>query len=162
MRKLLVPFVVMFLGLSALASDYDRLAAMQTVIRAEVDGTKICKETLKNLSSITLAALPMLMEARVKESIGASSPESLKAFFSDLRIKACADKCRCGIYADWAGSVPALSSVRDRLLAQEKATPMTEKTIAACARLTAGWVCHDRTFLSVIARARKETKGAEK
>ncbi len=143
-------------------AEYDRLAAMQTLIRAEVDGTKICKETLKNLSSTALAALPMLMEARVKETLDGSSPESLKAFFSESRIKTCAEKCRCGIYADWAGMVPALAPVRDRLLAQEKAKPMAEKTVAECARRSASWVCHDRTFLRVVDRARKETKGAAK
>lgn len=147
----------------------DQLAAMQTVVRAEIEGTRICETELKDFPAVALAAMPQLLEARIREKLDVLSIEEKRKAISPEAVRLCAARCRCGIYAEWIGereSDPGLRALRRALVkADERATAKTPAgerpaRIAACARTNREWVCKHPVFRTVAAEARSETKEA--
>ncbi len=153
----------------ALATTLDQLAAMQTVVRAEIEGSRICENELKDFSGTALAAMPQLLEARIREKLDALSTEEKKKTINPGLIRSCEARCRCGIYAQWIGEKEedrGLRAFRRMLVkAEEHAiakTPEAERPerIAACARANRAWVCKHPEFRAVAAEAKKNAKEA--
>ena len=160
-------FFVLALGMGIAfevgASPLDELAAMQTVVRAELDGTSICPEAFQGVSAMAKNALPMLIEAEIQRKYSAMSPENQLAFFSQDRMKSCSRKCRCGIYANWLApsSDSKFSEKGSALLEIERRAPLGEKKVIGCARANQVWVCKSAIFRGFIADAKKNTEGSE-
>ena len=148
---------------TAAASPLDELAAMQTIVRAELDGTSVCPDEFRRISATAKNALPMLIEAEVQRKYAAMSDVNQLAFFSADRTKTCSRKCRCGIYANWLApsSDSKFSEKASELMEIERRAPLGEKKIAGCARANHSWVCKSAIFRGFIAEAKKNTEGGE-
>ena len=145
------------------ASPLDELAAMQTVVRAELDGASICPDAFRGISATTKNALPMLIEAEIQRKYSAMSTESQLAFFTPDRMKSCSKRCRCGIYANWLApsSDSKFAEKGSALLEIERRAPLGEKKVVGCARSNQAWVCKSAVFLGFISDAKKNTEGSE-
>lgn len=145
-------FVFSFSGLASAAS-LDQLAAMQTLVRVEIDGTPVCQT---GASSSVLTLVPMLLEARVREELDSLSVTAKKDFFSGARVAACAVKCRCGIYAGWIlEGESGLASVRTDLLKRDERARGKAEGRLACAKANRDWVCKHPVFRKVIQDAKR-------
>lgn len=148
---------------SASAAAIDRLAAVLTVMHAEADGAAICPKDTRGLDSTAKQLFPMAVAARVRTGLDAIPRPELHAFFTEARLKDCAALCRCGTYADFAGTGgAALEAMRNRFLDEEKANPRDEKAIAGCARADAKRVCGTAIYRGAAAEARKARSGEAK
>jgi hypothetical protein len=137
----------------------DQLAAIQTFLRAEIDGSPGCSNGPK-ITPEALTGLPELLESRVAARRKASTSRERKSFFSAKRVGDCAAKCRCGIYADWIGESDLfLADVRKELLAAEARRPLSEKAVAKCSATNREWICGSAFFRALVTEGNRNAKG---
>lgn len=142
------------------AANLDQLAAMQTAARAVLDGASICPELFEGLTATARNAIPMSIEARIREKLGELTASERRAFFTESRAGLCAARCRCGIYASWIGpeAEPELSPIAAKILAAEKLAPLDEKRVAKCAVANRNWLCRHKDFRAIVREAKKITE----
>lgn len=155
---------LMFALYSALASaeTLDQLAAMRTVIRAEIDGTSVCPKLMNALSPRAREALPMGLEAWIREELASMTKKERKRFFTTKRVGRCEEECRCGIYADWIGNSPEFAAKRKELRKKDKKRPLNRESVAACAKASQSWVCENPFFKKVVSEIDRDARGSTK
>lgn len=142
------------------AASLDQLAAMQTLVRAEIEGTRICEEELRGVSASAISGLPQLLEAQIREKLGTLDLSARRKYFSEARVATCAARCRCGIYANWIDpGDPVFASERAAFLAEERRGPLGEKTVAKCASANRNWICKHPKFRMLVSEVRQNVKG---
>lgn len=163
-RGALFRFLVASIGIphAFAGATLDQLAAMQTVVRAELEGVSICPETLGGITPTALNSIPMAIESRIRENLDVMDSAERREFFSRKRLAGCSSRCRCGIYANWIGSDPRLEATAKTLIVAEKRAPLSGKKVAECARVNRDWVCRNVDFREFVAGAKEISRGSEK
>jgi hypothetical protein len=153
MMRILVGAIIATLGwgTGASAATLDQLAAMQTLVRVEIDGTRLCPDEFKEASQTQIAGLPQRLEGEIRSRLAEMTLDSKRAFLEgESRTKLCTVRCRCGIYANWIENVEELAPLRASLLEREKKSKLSEPKYVACARANRDWICKNSEFKKFI------------
>lgn len=126
-------------------ADLDQLWAVRTLLRAELDGEKICAGPLREMTPQLRATLPQLLEAEIQTVVSEwSAKQALLPYLKAKdRLALCEIRCRCDIYDEAAGM----------RITRHPRRALSEASIARCAKLNAAWICKSKTLRGLIREA---------
>lgn len=131
---------------SAARADLDQLWAVQTLLRADLDGLKVCEGSLGKLAPALRASLPQLLEGEIRSTVSEMTEKRtlLPYLQSENRLKLCERRCRCDFYDGAAGEQ----------LSHRPHRPLLESAVARCAKMNAGWICDGKILNGLIREAK--------
>lgn len=130
----------------------DQLFAVQTLLRAKLDGHEVCVNEFTGLSEIAISSMPQLLEAEVRAKIQAMKENgSLVSYVMDSsRQGSCVEKCRCDLYD--------LALEKAGQPAEKKRAILKPTQVLRCAKANEFWICKNSLFRALIAETKKATE----
>lgn len=130
----------------------DQLFAVQTLLRAKLDGATVCAPKFNAVSSAEVSMMPQLLEGEVQEKIRKMKANgALVGYLAEgSRLESCESKCRCDFY-EAANGTPL----------NRKFKPLTNQSVLRCARANESWICKSAVIKALAAESKKAVSANE-